>query len=403
MTATPSSNAYAVMAGHICLDIIPNLDRQTKSFEELLAPGNLLVADPAVLSTGGAVSNTGLALHRLGLPVRMMGKVGRDLFGEGIQTVLRRYGESLAEGMIVSDDPSSYTLVLNFPGVDRIFLHCPGANDTFCADDVDYAALPSARWFHFGYPTLMRRMFCNGGEEFEALMRRAKQAGPTTSVDLAWVDPSSQAGQTDWPPILRRTLPFTDVFLPSLDEIVYMLDRERFFALQTAGGGNILSQADGALLGETAGRLIDMGVAVVALKLGDQGLYLRTTDDTDRLRAMGPCAPADPSAWAGREMLAPCFRVQVAGTTGSGDCTIAGVLAGLLHGLSAELTLTAGVATGACNVEALDATSGIRPWDEMQARIAAGWDRRDVALALPGWRYDESEGLYHSPNDRAEK
>ncbi|MBN1943190.1 MAG: carbohydrate kinase family protein, partial [Phycisphaerae bacterium] len=97
-----------IVAGHICLDIIPNLDGQSKSFGELLRPGNLLVADPAAISTGGAVSNTGLALHRLGFPVALMGKIGRDLFGRGIQDVLRRYGEHLADGMIVSDDPSSY-------------------------------------------------------------------------------------------------------------------------------------------------------------------------------------------------------------------------------------------------------------------------------------------------------
>lgn len=388
------NDIQAIVAGHICLDIIPNLDKQTKSFGELITPGNLLVSDPATVATGGAVSNTGLALHRLGLPVELMGKIGRDLFGEGIRRVLRNYGQRLADGMIVSDDPSSYTVVINLPGVDRIFLHCPGANDTFGPADIDYDALRDARLFHFGYPTLMRRMYTHNGEELEILLRRAKQAGPTTSLDMAWVEPSSEAGQVDWSTVLKRIGPHVDVFLPSFDEILYMVDREKFFALQEAGNGDVLCQADGDLIRRVAQMLLDLGSAIVVLKLGRQGLYMRVADNRDRLEAMGPAAPNDPGVWAGSELIAPCFRVDVAGTTGSGDCTIAGFLAGLLHGLCPVETITAGVATGACNVEAPDATSGIRSWDDMQARIAAGWARRDVDLPLPGWSFDEMAGVY---------
>ncbi|MBN1942465.1 MAG: carbohydrate kinase family protein, partial [Phycisphaerae bacterium] len=287
-------------------------------------------------------------------------------------------------------------VVINFPGVDRIFLHCPGANDTFGATDVDSAALRDAKLFHFGYPTLMRRMYTHGGEELEALFRRAKQAGVTTSLDMAWVEPSSEAGQVDWPAVLKRLLPHVDVFLPSFDEILYMADRETFLSLQQAGAGNVLGQADGDLIGQVAQKLLDLGAAVAVLKLGDQGLYLRATTDKARLQAMGPCAPKDLLAWSGCELLAPCFCVNVAGTTGSGDCTIAGVLAGLLKGLGPVETIIAGVAAGACNVEAPDAVSGVRSWDEMQARIAAGWARRDVTLPLDGWSFDETAGVYNT-------
>ncbi|MBN1553396.1 MAG: carbohydrate kinase family protein [Phycisphaerae bacterium] len=386
--------ADAIVAGHICLDIIPNLDKQTKSFGELITPGNLVVTEPAMISTGGAVSNTGLALHRLGIPVELMGKIGRDLFGEGIRGVLQSYGERLADGMIVSDDPSSHSITINFPGVDRIFLHCPGANDTFGAGDIDYDALRGARLFHFGYPTLMRRMYTNEGAELEELFRRARQAGPTTSLDMAWVDPDSEAGRVNWSAMLQRLLPHVDVFLPSFDEILYMVDREKFLAFQKAGGGDVLSQADGDLIGRVAQTLLDLGAAIVVLKLGHQGLYVRVTENAERLQAIGPCAPKDLDAWLGCELLAPCFRVDVAGATGSGDCTIAGFLAGLLHGLHPVETITAGVATGACNVEAPDATSGLYSWDDMQARIQAGWARREMTLPFAGWSFDKTAGVY---------
>jgi len=82
-----------------------------------------------------------------------MGKVGDDILGRAILDFLRRHDPRLADGMIVAaGEPSSYTIVISPPGVDRMFLHCPGANDTFGAADVAYDRLGSARLFHFGYP-----------------------------------------------------------------------------------------------------------------------------------------------------------------------------------------------------------------------------------------------------------
>ena len=105
--------------------------------------------------------------------------------------------------------------------------------------------------------------------------------------------------------------------------------------------------------------------------------------------------------WTGRELLAPCFQTNVTGATGSGDCTIAGFLAGLIHGLGPEGTITGAVAVGACNVEQVDATSGVRPWDEVQDRVAKGWPRAPVALPLEGWRWDPAAGVWFGPADQA--
>jgi sugar/nucleoside kinase (ribokinase family) len=66
----------------------------------------------------------------------------------------------------------------------------------------------------------------------------------------------------------------------------------------------------------------------------------------------------------------------VVGTAGSGDATIAGFLAAFLRDMTPEEAVTMAVAVGACNVEAADTLSGIRPWDETLRRVAAGWPRR---------------------------
>lgn len=160
---------------------------------------------------------------------------------------------------------------------------------------------------------------------------------------------------------------------------------------------------NGELLGEIAQRLIDLGAAVIVLKLGAAGLYARTTPDRARIAAAGASAPADTDAWTGREMLAPCFKVEVAGTTGAGDCTIAGFLAGLLHGQDMEDAMTTAVAVGACNVEQPDATSGVRSWEKVQQRISAGWQRREVKLDLDGWLADAQKGVWFGPNDTGAK
>ena len=131
---------------------------------------------------------------------------------------------------------------------------------------------------------------------------------------------------------------------------------------------------------------------MAVIKLGSRGLYLRTASE-EKIAAMGRCAPADPRAWANQEMWSACFEVEVVGTTGSGDATIAGFLSGLLRGLDPAQAVTAAVAVGACNVEAADALSGLCSWDDTLRRIAAGWERKPLDLAQEGWR-ELQKGLW---------
>ncbi|MFD0673083.1 carbohydrate kinase family protein [Cohnella sp. GCM10027633] len=403
MSLQDAGNADIIVAGHICLDIIPTMHAAGpgQGIGELLVPGKLVDIGAARLSTGGAVSNTGIALHRLGLSVALKGKIGADLFGEAIVSLLQEHGPSLADRMIVSpEETSSYSLVISPPGVDRIFLHCTGANDTFSAADVPAASMNGAKLLHFGYPPLMRRMYEQEGAELERVLAEAKRQGLTVSLDMARPDPQSAAGQADWTAILARVLPHVDVFLPSFEEILYMLRPDRYRELtELHGTAELLGYASGPLLSSLSEELLRMGAGVVALKLGEHGLYARTTDVADRLRNMGACAPNGEdriSNWLDRELLAPCFQVEVAGTTGAGDCTIAGFLAGLVQGLPIEDTLIGAVGVGACNVERTDAVSGIPSWETVQSRIASGWAMHRTKLALPGWEENAKLRIWES-------
>ena len=308
------------------MDIIPTFTPHEGPVDTLLSPGKLVNVGAAVTSGGGAVSNAGLALHRLGVRTRLMGKVGDDLLGGMVLEIVKGHDPLLAEGMVVAEgEPSSYTIVINPPGVDRTFLHCPGANDTFGADDVDYDAVAKARLFHFGYPPVMRRMFVDGGSELADMLERVRGQGVATSLDMSLPDPDSEAGRADWRALLARVLPAVDVFLPSLEETLYMLDRERFESLERESGAEgTIAGADGSLLEELSGVLLEMGAAVVVLKLGEQGLYLRTTDDRERLVSVGGELPERPADWRSRELLAPCFRVEVVGPPALGIARLRG-------------------------------------------------------------------------------
>ncbi len=402
MTNDEGITTPVVVAGHTCLDLIPTLPSGASSLPEVLAPGQMLQVGAMTVSNGGTVPNTGLALDRLGVPVRLVGKVGDDAIGRLTRDLLQRHGAGLADAMVVdAGADSSYTVILSAPGIDRTFLHNPGPNDTFQADDIPGGTLEGAALFHFGYPTLMRRMFLDEGEALQSLFRRAKAQALVTSLDVSQPDPRSEAGRADWRAILERVLPDVDLFLPGLEEALFMVDRDRFDRLHEAtGAGEMLEAVDASLLNEVAGTLIALGAAVVGLKMGDQGIYLRTTGDVARWKALAASLPLKARPWIDRELLAPAFRADLVGTTGAGDCTVAGFLAGVLRGLEPEDALTAAVAAGSSNVEAADALSGVPPWDKLWARIEAGWAPIPTRIRLRGWGWDRTARLWIGTWDR---
>jgi sugar/nucleoside kinase (ribokinase family) len=385
-----------VVAGHLCLDIFPDLSNVPEGqFMQLFRPGHLVSTGPAAFATGGAASNTGLALARLGMPVQLVAKVGDDPFAEIVRGVIRSYGPNLEEGIVTTPGvPTSYSVIISPPGIDRIFLHCTGANDTLVSADVNYPLVENAAIFHFGYPPLLREFYRHEGRELVDLFQRVKQTGATTSLDLTLPDPASEAGQVNWPAILGATLPDVDIFLPSVEEILFMLRPQTYKELQeAAGNGDLIRKVTPDLLDDLSAQLLAMGAKIVGLKLGACGFYLRTTGES-ALAGLGRGKPSDPAAWANRTLWAPCYQVNVVGTTGAGDSAIAGFLSGLLRGLGPRAALAMAAAVGACNVEAADALSGLRSWEDTLARVAAGWEQVDLGLPPEDWQRDPDTGIW---------
>lgn len=339
MSRARPSAAEIVCAGHACLDLIPEMFGS-----EVPGPGVLTQVGPAVISTGGSVSNTGLALHRMGIDVRLVSRVGDDSFGGEVRRLYNEAGAGLAEYLqSAPGESTSYSVVISPTGGDRRFLHCSGTNDTFTDDHVPEAALTNAKILHFGYPPAMRAMCANHGEPLVRLFRRAKAAGLLTSLDLCGVDTEGWPSTIDWLRWLQAVLPHTDVFLPGRDELATMTD---------ASPREVLS----------------WGCQAIVVKDGHRGLSIHTDD---RAESLG-------QGWGGRSLEASTFIVDVVGTTGAGDTTIAGFLAGLVRRRSLEHSADLACAAGAFCVQAADATSGLRSLDQLQAFIDTHPPRRQL-------------------------
>ncbi|MHB9031725.1 MAG: carbohydrate kinase family protein [Anaerolineae bacterium] len=389
----------AIVAGHLCIDILPTIDAETARSPVFLAPGRLSEVGGVIFSTGGAVSNTGQSLYKLGVDVRLVARAGDDALALLIREILGRTNPAFsAMPTVAQGEPSSYTLVIAPPGIDRTFLHCPGTNNTFGTEDIDDALLAEVKLFHFGYPPLMRRMYADNGLELASIFKRAKAQGVTTSLDMSLPDISKPSGQANWPLILERVLPSVDLFMPSVEELLLMLRRAQYMDLVTSAGqsGMLAAITTQDITGLTE-QAMDLGAKIVALKLGNRGFYVRTRTG---LEEIGRGAPANLADWQAREVWAPCFKANVVSTAGSGDATIAGFLAAMLKGQSLAAAANSAVGVGACNVEAMDTISGIRSWEETQARITAGWARLEIARPSDGWHWNPGTQLWHGPNDK---
>ncbi|MBN1672649.1 MAG: carbohydrate kinase family protein [Kiritimatiellae bacterium] len=395
---------YDIMcAGHLCIDIIPRIpDTGAASLGELLRPGRLVNVEAAQLSTGGSVSNTGICMKVLGNSVCFSARVGDDDFGRVTVAHMARNGS--ADGItVVPGAASSYSIVLAAPGIDRVFLHNPGTNDAFCAEDVDAGLVGRCCHFHFGYPPIMRRMFEDGGRELRRIFEKAKAAGVTTSCDMSLPDPSSESGKADWRGILEQVLPYVDVFLPSIEECFFTLEPAAFADMRGVHPDTDIVAAIGlahySRLAETA---LALGCNVVVLKGGAEGIYLRSKPAAAIEAATGEFLSLDGANWGGRELWCPSFVApRVLSATGAGDSAVGGFLTALLNGTTAEYALKVANCLGWQNVQALDSLSGLKSWAETERLLQGGLPMRDNrGLIGTGWRWDEATAVWRGPADR---
>ena len=343
-------------AGHVCLDLIP-LPEGGEGLR-IPDPGGLARVGPLEAAPGGAVSNTGSALSRFGLEVRLRGRIGRDAPGKWLRGMLASLVGKESLSLIESGRKhTSYTIILGREGGERSFLHNPGANLEFGEADAGEEDLEWADHLHLGYPPLLPALLEGGGKPLARLLERACAAGCTTSVDMVMVDPREERKKRDWKAVFREFLPYTDFFMPSLEELEALLDPDRFLSR----GKDPLASYTEAEVADLAARCLEWEAGAVVVKMGRKGLAL--------FSGRGPASAGEKRTWKDRFLRVPAIAPErVAGTTGAGDAAIAGFLAAFFEGGDPEMCLRCAASAGSFCVEAPDAQSGIPSWEDVKAR-----------------------------------
>jgi sugar/nucleoside kinase (ribokinase family) len=266
---------------------------------------------------GGNGANTSFTLASLGVPVRLVGAVGDDSFGEFIAGRLAGAGVDVAH-IARLPAPTPATIALVRENGARAFLHRPGASTEAFAElpELTPNLIAGCTAFHLANPFGLPKMRAHASQA----QRRARAAGLFTTMDTGW------DSRGEWMRAIAASLPHTDLLFTNGDEA-----RELTGCAEPDRAAQVLRES---------------GARTVVVKLGGRG-----------------CLVADEAGIA----HVPAFAVTALDTTGAGDCFVGGFLAALQRGFRYGEAARFANAVGALSVQRMGATAGLRGFDETLA------------------------------------
>ncbi len=289
-------------------------DVLAKPITKMPKRGRLELIDRVELHTGGCANNTAIGLARLGISTGVMGKVGKDGFGDFILQKLKAEGVNTSGMKRDEKVNTSFTFVMIAPDGERSFFHYIGTNARLSLNDIDLDVVKKVKILHIAGSNLMPGF---DGKPTARLLKKAKDFSVTTSLDTAW------NSTIDWFKTIKPSLPFIDIFLPSIEEAKMITGKKE--------------------PEDIADFLLFHGVKTVGLKMGTKGSYIATNH---------------------KRHFIPPFKVKTVDATGAGDAFVAGFLTGVVKGWDVERCGRLGNAVGACCVQAIGCTQGIKSFDE---------------------------------------
>lgn len=299
-----------------CVGILVS-DVMVSGMDGMPNKGELSRVDAVTIHNGGNAMTAAINLTKLGVETRMVGKVGCDLFGSYLEERLIAHGVD-TRGLAKDDRcGSSVSIVLLDKSGERSFLHTVGTNGTFCEKDIDYSIIDECDLVFLTGTYLMDTF---DGEETATFLKKCKEMGKTTFLDVCW------DAKGRWGDILDRAMPYIDFFMPSIDE-----------AVNIAKCDTLEGMAD---------VFMSKGVKNVVIKTGKSGSYMRLAGEAE-----GKTFPS-------------LKGVTAVDTTGAGDSFCSGFLSAYARTLSPEECIRIANTTGAMCVTAKGATTGIRSYDE---------------------------------------
>jgi sugar/nucleoside kinase (ribokinase family) len=180
-------------------------------------------------------------------------------------------------------------------------------------------------------------------------------------------DASSLAGKADWGEILSGTLPLVDIFVPSIEELLFMLEPELYNRISDeASDGDIIDFIPEKEYRKLAIKVLGMGVKILFVKAGHKGAYL-ISGDLAELGSSPLCLGTQKGCPDGIWLdPLPVEAGRFCNASGAGDCAVAGFLSALLK---KEDTVVAGeyaMMAGRDNLYGNDALSGLVEWTQMR-------------------------------------
>lgn len=296
---------------HIC-------DVHGRPVEGIPSGQSLTILDETRITVAGTAAGTSVDMAKLGLNVYAMGAIGKDLIGDFMVNTMESYGINTRGLVRKSGVQTSTSILLIRPNGERPALHVPGANAHYQLEDVDFDILADADYLHFGGTGLLPGI---DGESSRKILEFAKQHGVVTTFDLIAME------NIDLLPMIEPCLPFTDFFMPGLEEaemICGIHDRyeiHRFF--------------------------LDKGVGHTVFKNGEDGSYIGWIEADEF-----------------HEIHIPCFPAQIVDSTGCGDSYCAGFIKALSLGESLQTCGQIGSACGALVISGLGSDAGIENWEK---------------------------------------
>ncbi len=285
--------------------------------------GKLGFIDSVKLYNGGGAMTAAINLKKLGANTAILGKVGEDGLGMFLKGVLDSKKVN-TDGLVIDPEvDTSASVVIVDGGGERTFLHCKGSNGAYRLEDVNFDIIADSKIVFFTGSTLMDAI---DGEPTAELLKKCKEMGKITALDLAWDD----SGR--WMELVGPSLPYVDYFLPSIEE-----------AIELSGETELEKISD---------VFFNKGAKHVIIKVGKDGCYYRESPES-----------------AGK--IIPTFPGKPVDTTGAGDSFCSGFLYGISIGLSIPEACVVGNATGTQCVLSVGATSGAKTYEEICEFIKA--------------------------------
>ncbi len=294
-----------------------NMDLVVRS-PRIPSPGETIIGTTYQQIPGGKGANQAVAAARLGAQVSMLGRLGRDAFGDQLLEGLAAAGIDRTFVVQDRDAPTGVALIVVDDAGQNSIVVASGANMHLSPQDVDAAkgAIAGADVLLLQLEIPLETVICAA--------EVARRHGITVILNPA---PAR--------PLPERLLSLVHVLVPNESET----------ALLT---GTSIENVDQA--GSAAAALVQLGVGAVVLTLGARGALL---------------------AQGGITQVVPAFQVQPVDTTAAGDAFVAGLAVALAEGMALADAVRWGNAAGALATTVLGAQSSLPSRQALEHLLAA--------------------------------